>query len=137
MPTSSKPEPAKTRKLLVIDDSKDICRVVELLLRKTCDLTFAATLQDAVQAAQSTPYDAVLLDLRLHRDYSGMDVLQRLREIPHLRKTPVAAFTACAGPDERTRLLALGFDAFLEKPFRRQELLQLIDTLTNTPTQNP
>ena len=43
--------------------------------------------------------------------------------------TPVAALTAYAGPQDRARVLAAGFDAHVPKPIRPTELVAAVAEL--------
>ena len=59
----------------------------------------------------------------------GFDVLQTVREHPHLTHTPVVFLTADHTPSLRDRALAAGVDAFLTKPFQLEELVSTVSRL--------
>ena len=52
---------------------------------------------------------------------NGVEALGRLRADPLSADIPVVAFTAFAMKDDRDLLLAVGFDAYLEKPLNVRE----------------
>ncbi|MBI3919305.1 MAG: response regulator [Betaproteobacteria bacterium] len=63
---------------------------------------------------------------------SGMDgisALRRLRADPRTRGLKVVALTALAMKGDRERLLAEGFDGYLEKPIRYKEFLASVAAL--------
>jgi DNA-binding response OmpR family regulator len=60
---------------------------------------------------------------------SGLDVLARMRELPHRRDTPVFMLTAKGQDGDRTRALELGATDFLTKPFSPSKLLLRINEL--------
>ena len=72
-------------------------------------------------------YDLVLLDCRM----AGMDGFQTLRAMRGAEsdggRARVVAMTADATPAFAKRIRAAGFDGFLAKPFRIEELKALIE----------
>lgn len=69
--------------------------------------------------------DLILLSTRL-ADMSGIELLQRLREYSHL---PVLMLADACDEDERVRLLDLGADDLMMKPFGMKELLARVRAL--------
>lgn len=59
----------------------------------------------------------------------GFDVLQAVREHPHMTHTPVVFLTADHTPSLRERALDAGVDAFLTKPFQLEELVGTVSRL--------
>jgi len=57
----------------------------------------------------------------------GYEASRRIRQNPAWQQLPVIALTANALSDERQRCLAAGMNDYLAKPFRREELLALLD----------
>lgn len=74
------------------------------------------------------PIDLVLLDIMMPF-VSGLDVLARLRDLPHRQSTPVIMLTAKGQDGDRTRALELGATDFLTKPFSPNKLLARINEL--------
>jgi CheY-like chemotaxis protein len=70
--------------------------------------------------------DLILLDLNLP-DLSGDKVLLQLRQDPALREIPVVMISGDAIPSQAQRMLGLGAQAYLTKPFNIQELLRVVD----------
>ena len=65
--------------------------------------------------ARSSVPDVVLMDINLP-GMSGVEALAALRADAATAAIPVRALTAYAMKDDRARLLAAGFDGYLEKP---------------------
>jgi CheY-like chemotaxis protein len=61
----------------------------------------------------------------------GYTFVGRLRELDAAsgRRRPAIALTAHAGPDERRRALAAGFDAYLVKPVDAKDLVDAVARL--------
>ncbi|MFL5740665.1 MAG: response regulator, partial [Flavisolibacter sp.] len=75
--------------------------------------------QEAVQMFQDNEYDVVLIDL----DMPIMDGYEALTEIRKINKNIAAiAFTAAVLPQMKEYLAGKGFNDFLQKPFRPEDL---------------
>jgi DNA-binding response OmpR family regulator len=105
--------------VLVVDDERAMVGMVAALLGE--DGYEVVTAYDGEAAlkrhAEESP-DLVILDRGLPK-MSGDDVCRRIRAIS---STPILMLTGEKGSDERARLLDLGADDYLEKPFSRKEL---------------
>lgn len=102
--------------------------LVHLLEPFGADLTFATNGPEALASLETTDFDVALVDLRMP-GMSGAEVVERYRGIETGRGTarkPVIACSAHVLTDEKKGYLAAGFDAFLPKPFKRQEMIDII-----------
>ena len=122
--------------LLLAEDNTETAIMMEELLRETCDVTAVSDGDAALRCAQETVYDLVLLDINLGGGPSGADVLRRLRAQPAYENVPIAAVTAYALPGDRERLLKMGFDAYLDKPFAPEDLDALMEQLLEMAQSN-
>ena len=68
--------------------------------------------------------DLLLLDLHLP-GHHGTELLQRFKAIPRCAGITVIIVSASVEPTDRTETLALGADAFFQKPFRFAEYMEL------------
>ena len=108
------------QRILVIEDDLDIANVLRMDLG---DAGYAVEHADSamnglIRAREDHP-DLILLDLGLP-DFDGGDVVQRLRKNSAV---PIIVLTARDTVDEKVRLLGLGADDYLIKPFSIEELL--------------
>lgn len=105
--------------VLVVDDERAMVGMVAALLGE--DGYEVVTAYDGEAAlkrhAEEAP-DLVILDRGLPK-MSGDDVCRRIRATS---STPILMLTGEKGSDERARLLDLGADDYLEKPFSKKEL---------------
>ena len=62
-------------------------------------------------------------------DGSGLDVLARIRSMPHRRDTPVIMLTARGQDADRQEAVRLGATDFLTKPFSPKRLLARIEEI--------
>lgn len=91
----------------------------------------ASTAAEALSAVEERkePFDLLILDIHLPGDTGGIELLQLIREQEGYREVPALACTAHAMPGDREELLESGFDAYLAKPFLREELLAKVNKL--------
>jgi two-component system response regulator PilR (NtrC family) len=100
-------------RLLVVDDQKSICEMLEIVLRKDGHRVETVTTLDlARRVLQSSIYDVVVTDIRLP-DGSGLDVLQQVRDT--YPDTPVILITAYADVQSAVRAVKLGAFDYISK----------------------
>ncbi len=81
---------------------------------------------EAVRAASTTAYDAILMDCQMP-ELNGYQATAAIRaqEGPR-RRTPIIAVTAGARPEDKERCLAEGMDSYLAKPYGKDALLSMV-----------
>jgi CheY-like chemotaxis protein len=105
---------------LVVDDvdtNRDI--LTQFLTPVGAQVRLAADGESALRIARDRVPDIVFLDIRLP-DMNGVEVFERLREEHGAIK--IVAISASVLDHERRRCLEMGFDAFIGKPFYKEEL---------------
>jgi DNA-binding response OmpR family regulator len=116
---------------LVADDEDDIRDLVCLAVRKArCEVV--AAVPDgtaALAAARSALPDLAVLDVSMP-GATGLEVCGALRGTPATAGIRILLLSAGASPDEVTRGLAAGADAYLAKPFTVAGLVQQVRALT-------
>jgi two-component system KDP operon response regulator KdpE len=106
--------------ILVIDDEPQIRRALRNALREVADRVLEAeTGAEGIDLAATQHPDLVVLDLGL-ADISGAELC---REIRRFATMPIVVLSARHEEDEKVRLLSLGADDYVTKPFSTVELL--------------
>jgi two-component system cell cycle response regulator DivK len=101
---------------LIVDDNEMNLKLARDVLQHAGFRTLeGATGAAALELASAHRPDVILLDIRLP-DMDGTDVLVRLKSAAETASIPVVALTSFAMKGDRERLLAAGFDGYLEKP---------------------
>jgi CheY-like chemotaxis protein len=116
--------------VLLVEDNALTRDVLPLLIEESgapFTIEAAATAGEALDKASETTYDLFLIDINLGSEMTGVDVMNRLRGDARYASAPMIACTAYAMPGDEERLLAAGFDAYLAKPFRKDELLDAMN----------
>jgi CheY-like chemotaxis protein len=111
-------------RVLVVDDNQSNRDLARATLEVTgAEVSEAADGLAALDAAAWTPFDVILLDIRMP-GLDGPATLKRLREEDGPNQdVPVICFTADA---DVSAYLAAGFDGVARKPIETRELLQAI-----------
>ena len=117
----------KMNKILIIEDDKNIQRLLALELRhKNYSVDSAYDGEQGIEIFSKNSYDVVLLDLMLPKK-SGKEVCQELRK---LGDTPIIVITAKDSVLDKVELLDLGANDYICKPFAMEELLARIRVST-------
>ena len=121
-------EQRKGATVLLVDAGRDSqILAAHILGRHDCSVVVAQDLKEAVDALEQDVYDVVLVDTAL-AGLDGKDAPKKLRE--HMGKnadtTRLVATSLEHGPAFQKAMKAIGFDATIAKPFRKDELLALL-----------
>jgi CheY-like chemotaxis protein len=111
--------------VLVIEDDPSARILMRHALRDVVRTDAAGTVADALRMAETVPYDGLLVDLNLP-DGDGTDVVDALRERTPYWGVPMVAVTAHQLPEDRGHFLNAGFDAYVAKPFEKDEIRRLV-----------
>lgn len=114
---------------LVVDDNPISLRVVEnLIAGYQINVTSVTGGRDALEKITSMEYDIVFMD-HLMPGMDGIETLHSIRNMPgeYYRKVPVVALTANEISGAREHFLAEGFQAFLSKPVKPDQLKSVIN----------
>jgi two-component system KDP operon response regulator KdpE len=106
--------------VLVVDDETQIRRFLRTGLELNQFVVHeAGTGADAIRAATMGPIDVIIVDLGLP-DMDGSQVVERIRAWSNV---PIIALSVRSAEAEKVRLLELGVDDYVVKPFGMAELL--------------
>lgn len=114
------------KKILLVEDEKNI-----ILGVRTCldAVGYQVEVVEDGEAALASVYrekpDLMLLDLLLPK-VDGFEVLSVLKSDDRYQDIPIIVLTAKAGEEDRQRALDLGANAYMTKPFRPQELWDIL-----------
>jgi CheY-like chemotaxis protein len=124
------PELKGLRVLLAEDNPINALLARTLLTRAGCLVDAVQDGVEAVAAAQSAPYDLILLDIRMPR-LDGIGAARRIRALGGpVGATPILALTAESGEDEEAHALQAGMNGFVTKPIDSARLYRLAARFT-------
>ncbi|MDQ6762372.1 MAG: response regulator [Bacteroidota bacterium] len=112
-------------RIFVIDDDKDLLKVVKsLLLKKGFDVSTYSDWDIANIALRKYQPQLILLDVFL-AGIDGLDVCQKLKENAATRHIPILIFSAYPRVAE-TAIYEYGADDFIAKPFELTDLIEKV-----------
>lgn len=119
--------------ILVVEDNevnrKVIGRQLKTLGLESVD--FAHNGQEALHRFDPAKHFVVLMDIQMPQ-LDGVQALEALRKAYPGLKTPVVAITAHALPGDRESYLESGFQSYLSKPVRIEELRKVLQEVTRS-----
>ncbi|MDY7226548.1 ATP-binding protein [Hyalangium rubrum] len=117
------------RTVLIADDHEANTRHLEDYLKAHGFLVrIARDGEEAVRMCREMKPAVVLMDIQLPR-FNGLEAIRHLRADATTAAVPMVALTALAMPGDRERCLAAGADAYLHKPVRLGEVLEVVNRL--------
>ena len=124
------------KRVLVLDDDADTRRVIEAVLaRAGAEVTVVGSVADAVGVLMvDHDFDAVLSDIGMPEE-DGYVFAKRMRAMEQARdlvRLPLAAVTAYTREQDRTHARSVGFDAFVSKPIRPTELVEIVSVMAHS-----
>jgi len=99
--------------------------VRDVLRIKGYETVETETAEEGLRIAREVRPALILMDIQLP-GMSGIDALRYLRADPATRDIPVIAVTASVMTQDRTQILAAGFDAYQPKPITVKAFLDAI-----------
>ncbi|HEY2655289.1 MAG TPA: response regulator [Solirubrobacteraceae bacterium] len=114
--------------LIVEDNARNLKLARDVLNHVGYRTLEAENAEDGLALARAERPDLVLMDVQLP-GMDGLEALARLRTDPLTADIPVVALTAFAMREDRDRLLAVGFDAYLEKPIDVREFPRQVEAV--------
>jgi DNA-binding response OmpR family regulator len=112
------------KKILVVDDDREMVELIELFLGNAGFLTLSAfSGEEALEKTFKEKPDLILLDIMMPK-IDGWEVLRRIKNDPEAQNTPVAFITArTQNIDKMIGLSVMKAAGYITKPFSKQELL--------------
>ncbi len=110
------------KKILVVDDSENIMRLVGKILGfRGYEVIGARTGEEAINMAQTELPDLILMDIRMPGEIDGLEATRRIKALPQLAHIPILAMTASVRPENEQRALDAGCSGFIRKPIDMDE----------------
>jgi two-component system chemotaxis response regulator CheY len=112
-------------KILIVDDSKLMHKMFEVMLRQYA-MVNANDGREALQIlGENDDVDLVLLDINMP-NMNGIEFLEEIRSTGQLDGLTVIIISTEGSEEDTARGLEAGATAYIKKPFRTDELLDVI-----------
>lgn len=118
------------KKILIVEDDAITQLVLSKFLMQDFDLAIASTGEEALVMIKKHQFDLIIMDISLRfNGWDGSKTLKFIRKISNYKNVPIIAQTAYAMYSDESKYLKVGFNAYLSKPFTRNELISAINKL--------
>jgi CheY-like chemotaxis protein len=114
-----------------VDDDADTRQLLKRVLESHgAAVKTAASAAEALEMIAASPPDALVADIGMP-DEDGYSLMRKIRRLPSSRggTVPALALTAYARPEDRARALTAGFQQFVAKPIKPDELAAVVAEL--------
>ncbi len=113
-------------RVLVVDDNEINREVaIEMLRGIHFEVEFAVDGLQAIDQFIGFQPDIILMDIRMPGK-NGIDTARTIRDMPAGNKVKILAVTASVLAHDRKMITDAGFDDYLPKPYKLQEMLEMI-----------
>ncbi|EIJ41356.1 signal transduction histidine kinase [Beggiatoa alba B18LD] len=114
--------------VLVVDDTlTNLAFLNQVLQQEGFTVLLAKNGKSALNIAQETPPDLILLDVTMP-EWDGYETCRRLKAIPRLATIPVLFLSALTQAENRLQAFEVGGVDYVNKPFQEKELLARVRT---------
>jgi len=125
-----------TQSILVVDDDKDIVRLVRAYLEQAnYNVLVAYDGETALHTLRRERPALMVLDLMLP-DRDGWDITRLVRHDPDLAATPIIMLTARVEDSDKIVGLELGADDYITKPFNPREVVARVRSVLRRSQNN-
>lgn len=119
-------------KILVAEDNVINQKIIRIILdRNKCNYEMVEDGNKAVKMYESGAFNLVLMDCQMP-DLDGLQASKLIRDFEKLKQLPrcyIVALTANTMLGDREKCISAGMDGFLSKPFKSQELVEILKGL--------
>lgn len=118
--------PFKPKKVLLVDDERDLGWIIEKIIREAGHtFIFASTFEEGIEKfRKSRNLDIAIVDLRIENG-NGLTFIRNTKTIrPKIKFVMISAYGT---PEVKEKARQLGVHHFLDKPLRLERLLDIIN----------
>jgi two-component system chemotaxis response regulator CheY len=115
---------------LVVEDSKTMRKMLAESLGRIpgMEVVEAENGLAGIRTLAVQRFDIVVTDLNMPV-MDGLKLVRHVRDDPHHEKTPIVIITTESTPRDRDRALALGANAYIEKPIQAPRVIRAVKKL--------
>jgi len=125
------------KKVLIVDDEKDIVELITYNLSKEGFVTDSASDgEKALTKIKKSSYDLLILDLMLP-GLHGMELCRILKNDPNTSSLPIIMLTAKGEEIDKVLGLEMGADDYITKPFSPRELIARVKAVLRRTAEKP
>jgi two-component system chemotaxis response regulator CheY len=118
--------------VLIVDDSAAIRKILQRVLRQTDlplgEIKEAGDGTEAIEILQTASFGLILSDINMPK-MDGLQLLARIKEMPHVKDVPVIMITTEGGQGKVMEAVQLGATGYVRKPFTADQIKEKLTGL--------
>lgn len=115
------------KKILIVEDQEEIRELIRVTLEfDDYEIDEAPNGDEGLNKVSSFKPDLMLLDVMMPGGLNGLQVCQRVKGDPTMKRTKVVLLTARGQEADKQAGIKAGADEYLIKPFSPMELMKVI-----------
>jgi two-component system chemotaxis response regulator CheY len=113
--------------ILIVEDSATTRALIRAVVDELGDFetSEAASGFEALKMLPQQEYDLIITDINMP-DINGLELISFVRNNPRYNRLPIVIVSTERSEEDRNRGLALGATAYVSKPFKSDELQEII-----------
>jgi len=116
------------KKILIVDDHKEIRRLVEITLRgENCQILQAESGEEAIKIEKAEKPDLIIMDVMMPGKIDGIEATRILKNDPETKGCSIIILTSQGQKDDIEKGFAAGADDYFVKPFSPLELIKKVE----------
>lgn len=120
------------KRIMVVEDDPNILEnVIELLSFMDYDVCSATNAIDGLSVIKDKMPDLILADVLMPLR-TGYELIEDVRSDSNIQHIPIVLMSAHADNISRERGIETGADAYIVKPFREEELQEVLNSLLSS-----
>lgn len=126
-------QPLRGQRVLAVDDNAVNLQILSEQLRRwglecDCVSSGADALSALRRAAARRPYEVAILDHQMP-EMDGVELGRLINADPQLKTTRLVMLSSSAQPEDRKMFEQLGFAGYMDKPWKREELVETLSAV--------
>lgn len=113
--------------VLVVEDDPQNLKFLTILLSKYFNVLTCSSESEFYKTLVHQKFDAVLMDITLSGNKSGLSLIKSLRQIPLYKNIPIICLSAHIAEADKLEALKAGANIYLRKPVPNKILIESIE----------
>ena len=118
--------------VLLVENEEASVEITKYFLKDLCNIDSTSNGKDALIMLMEKDYSAVIMDIDLAGTLDGIETTTEIRKLSKFNELPIIALTAYAMKGDKEKILAAGCSSYMSKPFRRDEIQNLLSTVLSS-----
>jgi len=121
------------KNVLIVEDSKAIRSMIRVSLEEAGGFyaTEAGNGFEALKTLPTRSFDLIITDINMP-DINGLELIGYVKSNPSYQKIPLIIVSTEKTEEDKKRGMALGAAGYVVKPFRKDELMAMVEKVLKT-----